>query len=404
MQASGIRFSAPSTSVPSEVDWLLARALGPPDKSWGGARIRDLDSLTKWIGVEELLSRARVRTRRRVLESELSEDLVIQLDRAVARVVAVEILQEKVSLEVASVASRHRIPLMFLKGMALRLGAYAQPGSRSAGDIDVLVDQESAHDLSQLLSDQGCVVLDLKAQYQHLPPLRHPLGVVIEIHTVLNGVSIHGSRSATASDCLQSGLCDPLGNWPEGIYIPREDLLTAHLIVHGVGQHGFAPDSYPQFQLLADLQDLGFPGDLAEGFPMAGACWIEGEVSREELQALRELLRELELGKRVSNLGNLRTPGARLLRHLMAGAANQEYRQSLKLVDLVQATALRGGLLGSIRGALAAVFLTRGQIDLIYGAPKSWIGYLGRRLWRPMDVAIRLVRSLRARRRIRRTS
>jgi hypothetical protein len=39
---------------------------------------------------------------------------------------------------------------------------------------------------------------------------------------------------------------------------------------------------------------------------------------------------------------------------------------------------------------LEAVFLTRAQIDAIYGTPRHRLGYLGRRLARPFDLVRRL--------------
>jgi hypothetical protein len=38
------------------------------------------------------------------------------------------------------------------------------------------------------------------------------------------------------------------------------------------------------------------------------------------------------------------------------------------------------------------LFPTRAQIDAIYGAPAGRAGYLARRLWRPFDLSLRLLR------------
>jgi len=45
-----------------------------------------------------------------------------------------------------------------------------------------------------------------------------------------------------------------------------------------------------------------------------------------------------------------------------------------------------------VRSVLSAVFLTRSQIDAIYGPPRHPLGYLGRRLARPFDLLRRLGR------------
>ncbi len=73
----------------------------------------------------------------------------------------------------------------------------------------------------------------------------------------------------------------------------------AHLLVHGLGQHGFSPGAYPLIQLLADLQDLGFTGEQGERF-------MEGRVSSgSRMKSLKEeigrdqedVLRQLEEGR-----------------------------------------------------------------------------------------------------------
>ncbi len=397
----GFRFSPPSVDVPPEVDWLLLRALGPEFKPWVEARNLDSDRLTKVVGSDGLLGRVRARWPRENLESELDLDVLEQADKAIHGIAATELLQEKVASQIASMASDQGAPAILLKGMALRLGGYSVAGARRAGDIDLLVPSGNAETLFLTLIQQGSLKVDSQPQEHHLPPLVHPLGAVVEIHVDLRGVRLGGHGAATAEECLSSGHCRALENWPEGTYIPDSNLLMAHLLVHGLGQHGFSPGAYPMLQLLADLQDLGFTGDQGDRFLAEGYGWIQLEVSREEVLGIRELLRRLEQGEKASEIVTGNAAPALILGHMLAGSMDAEYRQSLKLAAVIRPSIERQGLKGLLRNLGSAVLLTRGQIDLIYGQPRTEVGYLARRLWRPFDLVGRTAKTLQARRKLR---
>ena len=234
-----------------------------------------------------------------------------------------------------------------------------------------------------------------------MPPLAHPLGAAIEIHVDLRGVRLEQDRAATAEGCLDSGRCRAVEDWPEGSYIPDSTLLIAHLLVHGLAQHGFSPELYPLLQLLADLQDLDFAADRGDRLLKEGYAWIQHDVTREEVAGTRELLRLLESGERASDIVTGDTAPAVILRHMLAGSMDAEYQQSLKVAAVLRHSSERQGLKGFLQKLSSAVVLTRGQIDVIYGKPKTELGYLGRRLWRPFDLVGRTNRTLAARRRVR---
>ncbi len=63
---------------------------------------------------------------------------------------------------------------------------------------------------------------------------------------------------ATAEECFERNLVVEAEGVPPGTFLPAESLLVAHLLTHGLSHHGQAPEAYPAFQLIADLQDLGF--------------------------------------------------------------------------------------------------------------------------------------------------
>jgi hypothetical protein len=81
-----------------------------------------------------------------------------------------------------------------------------------------------------------------------------------------------------------------------------------------------------------------------------------------------------------------------LLRHLLAGVLDESYAQSMKFRSLTakpkDVTRARA-LAKTMRGALLP---TRAQIDILYGPPRSELGYWGRRLWRPFDLVGRACR------------
>jgi hypothetical protein len=85
-------------------------------------------------------------------------------------------------------------------------------------------------------------------------------------------------------------------------------------------------------------------------------------------------------------------PGAVLLRHILAGRLDEEYAASLRLGFFHPQPTDRRPVVRFARSVLGAVFLTRGQIDAIYGPPRHPLGYLGRRLARPFDLLRRLGR------------
>ena len=81
-----------------------------------------------------------------------------------------------------------------------------------------------------------------------------------------------------------------------------------------------------------------------------------------------------------------------LLRHILAGRLDAEYEASLRLGFFRPQPSDRLPVVRFVRSVLGAVFLTRGQIDAIYGPPRRPLGYLGRRLARPFDLLRRLGR------------
>ncbi|MEI7706083.1 MAG: nucleotidyltransferase family protein [Deltaproteobacteria bacterium] len=140
------------------------------------------------------------------------------------------------------------IPYVALKGAFLAFHAYPHPALRPLRDLDLLVPADRVMDANRVLRVNGFTQHELKPGdpeawanvIHHLPPLRAPSGIFVEIH--------HGLARSTPED---GGLPDPDGSrrfWErcirrqfEGEEIPYEsptDLLL-HLVVHGAFHHRF---------------------------------------------------------------------------------------------------------------------------------------------------------------------
>jgi hypothetical protein len=299
---------------------------------------------------------------------------------------------------VAEVAAELKIPLVFLKFAALELSGTLAPGSRSACDVDLLVPETGAEALQAALAARGFSPSGLPGLEHQLPALAGPEGVV-EIHRVLLGVRLAGDRSATFADLEREGLLLPLPELPGRAAALAPAVAIAYALVHGLGQHGWWPQSYSLFKMMGDLIDLGFgefggPGELGGSldFPTVGA-WIAADVPPAEVEAARRFAAALAAGADFSAWGESGEPAALLLRHLLAGLLDPGYERSLRLGLFKGQPSDRSAPSRLARTLFRTVFLTRGQVDALYGPPRGGpLGYLGRRLWRPLDLVGRLLR------------
>ena len=223
------------------------------------------------------------------------------------------------------------------------------------------------------------------AEHQ-LPALKDPQGGAVEVHRLLPGVRLEGGSSATFAVLDRLGLLVPLPlGWPGRNAAPAPEVQAAHVLVHGLGQHGYWPGSYSLLRMVADLIDLNA---LGKALTDRAAAWVEKDVPAAEAEAVRGLCAVLAAGEEPPKDSGEET----LLRHMLAGRLDPDYEKSLRLglfqsqpTDLSRPVQL-------VRTILGAVFLTDAQIDVLYGRPRTRLGYLGRRLARPFDLVLRLGR------------
>ncbi len=404
-----LRLNPPEVPFTPELRWVLARAFGPADRPFDEAiDARAAADLAETLG---LAPRVGARTHPTLLASEAAAEAPC-LRRAAIGVTASNVLRVEAARAVADVAGSAGIPFVVLKGLAIELLGLAPVGARPTTDLDLLVPPERIADLERLLVAAGwrpSETLDLE---QHVDPLVHPQLGMVEIHRVVLGVRLPGSRrSVRFSDLAAAGLLREAPGLPPHVRTPAKPVLLAHSLVHGLVQHGNAPSSYPAFRVLGDVADLG-----PDAASLAAAGAYLRELDAEDLATVGALVRDLGSGLPstlyASNRGDPQQQNTEngpdptlLLGHLVAGVTDREYAEGLR-ASPAYAVPLSDlpGPLNVLRSAWRAVALSRAQVDQIYGRPRTPLGYLGRRLARPFDLAARWLRYAAARRKARRAA
>jgi hypothetical protein len=379
MPVSTIRFHPPRFEASPEVRWMLLRAFGPPGAPFPGG----IDATVALAAARRFEVSARIASRqgRAGLTGELGEGAAGFLrDQAAAAAVGLRLLA--LAGDVAAAAAPLGIPLAFLKFAALEAAGFTALGARAACDIDVLVPEDRADDLQRALLALGWRASGMPPSEHQLAPVVHPHGGIVEVHRMVLGVRLDGGASATLGSLADHDLLH--GS------TPAAEVLAAHALVHGIGQHGYWPASYALLKMIADLIDLGFHADGA--LAARAAALVAQDVTADEAAAVRSLCAALAAGADLLAGADLSSPPALLLRHILAGRLDTEYAEALRLGFFRSQPSDRGPAERLLRSVFGAVFLTRGQIDAIYGPPQHPLGYLGRRLARPFDLLLRLGR------------
>ena len=142
---------------------------------------------------------------------------------------------------------------VLLKGVAYQaLGLYPNFGARYLRDIDLLLPASQAETAFQILTEHGFredMPGRVHSFHHHLPAVRRPGAVHVEIHSRLGG-SLTSEVLPAAEVIARAEWCE-LDGMRVGIPCP-EDLVT-HLILHSQVQHRYDQRIWPQMRALWDL-------------------------------------------------------------------------------------------------------------------------------------------------------
>ncbi|MBL8115165.1 MAG: nucleotidyltransferase family protein [Acidobacteria bacterium] len=365
-----IRFSAPALHASPELLWVLRRAFGPAGESPAPA-----PAIAEAVGALATALDLAPRLAARGTAG-------LPFARARRRALAQSLRLTELAHDVASVARGLGTPVAFLKFGALELSGRLLPGSRNAGDLDVLVPVHQAEPLAEALAARGFSRSPIPGWKHQLPALHSPTGATLEIHLCVPGVF----ADASFEDLSALGALEALESIPGG-FVPNPSTLVAHALAHALEQHGHHPAAHAAMRLLGDLADIGFHG--AEGERLAGEveALAGSSVSPGEVRAALDLTTALVAGE----LPDSRSAQA-LLSHLVASHVSPEYARALKS---------RAKL--TLAGLSRALFPSRAEIDVLYPKLRFPGGAVLARALRPFDLATRLAGSLRAGERLRRS-
>jgi len=389
----GIRFRPPEVAFGRELRWVLLRGFGPPEKPFSGTV--EPETVRALAAAFDLGPRIGSRIGQERLRTELGTDTARKFLIASAAAEAQGRRIVRLAHRVAGVAADASVPLVLLKFAALYLTGAVAAGSRSAADLDVMVAPEHLEPLARALRSNGFTMSGVPDSDQHAAPFVDGSGAIVEVHRYVQGVRLGRSATfATAGELAWLGYLVPVAQVPGDCSIPNREVLAAHAIAHGIAHHGRKPQEYPLFRMVADLIDLGFASEDGEAVLEQITPWLERDVSSEEAQALRSLCAGLSAGNEELFTSAAQTkPEVLLLRHLVAGATDQEYVESLQVSAFLGRVSHLPHPVAIARALWHAVFLNRAQVDKIYGRQSSSVGYLRRQVIRPFDLLVQATHS-----------
>jgi hypothetical protein len=376
------RFQPPVHTATAEERWCLIRAFAPRNAVAPDVEAGRVVDVARALG---LATRIVGRGGPSALQSELGEEAARAFMHDYAFALGQVPALARAARAVAEAAAEIQAPLVLLKRAALVALDLVDDAQREGVDVDVLVAEDRVGELqARLVSDGWRSGETLPADHQ-AAPLTDATGTMVELHRFVPGLRVGGGRrEARLADLERAAGLVVLVDWPGRVLAPTRDVLAAHALAHGLDQHGLAPASYPLARMFGDLADLEEAG-LAPSWD-AVECWTGGSVARDEVLAAFELVASLRRGDLPSS-----PTATALLHHVLVAASDPSYHASLSQRALV--AQLTSGVPSDRSRLFAGVlFPTRAQLDAIYGGPRGALGYALLRLWRPLDVGLRLVR------------
>ena len=384
--------SADAVQVSPELEWVLARAFAGSEGTRSGFLDgRAAGALASRLG---LLPRIVHRLGPARLADELgpvaAKDALAEYRESAlvsARLVALARL-------VGRVAGENGIKVVVLKHAALCLSGISLPAERGAADADILVSDADAARLTRELVRAGIRTSDAPVYDHQHSPLYHPQGGMLELHRTIPGVRPSPDDAEMSLEVLVArDLATPLDPGAPCLFVPRPHFMLAHALAHALFQHGLQPGAYPALKLLADIADLRCRAShdlLPDALPL-----IVAEIDEGDARAAWALPTALAAGGAAAVLACSDSPEARLLSHLLRGALDPGYGESLKLRSALTLPSDQSGPLAFLRWAWHTVAINRAQAWALYGAdtrPK-FLFALARR---PFHLAWKLGRYIKA--------
>ena len=384
----GFRFHPPDLPVPPGVFWALQRAFSPLGSTVALTETPQERLLTaNRLG---LLPRISARQPQSVLEQELgteaAQKLILRTRVQMAQGLAIEATQRQIS----AVAQSEHIPIVLLKFAALYAKKKVTVASRAACDLDILVTPKDVPRLTEKLIALGFSRLNLHSPAHQPVVLKSPSSVAIELHVHLPYVrTSEGGPFADLPNLQKAELLERYQPENVVVFLPKDELLIAHLIAHGIAQHGFEPKTYPLLRMVSDLFDLGVA--ITDSFDSQVFPLASTDVSREEVLALVQLaviLRESNIAT-----GWKENDGAsRMLRHFVLSALNEQYQAQVLFRRTVVGIE-DVGLIAATREFLQyAFFLPDDHVRYLDNHPSRNVLLV--RLMRPFKFAHRAVKRL----------
>jgi hypothetical protein len=376
----------PPVHADSALRWLFVRAFAAPAAL--APQVCDGARVAEYAHVFDLTARLVSRRGLQGLAAELGRPAALGLFAAQARAAGRAEARARLAERVACEARALALPFVWLKAGALVRRGRVAAGARPAGDVDLLVPRAGARALAERLCARGLRPCDVPAEAHQLKPLTDGRGGVLDIHVLLPGLRDPADGAPLTYESLsRHGALEALGDRALE-QVPRPDVLLAHAVAHALVQNAGAPHVACPTRLLADVIDLGVLDDVA--CCARAEAWLGPLLVPEALPAVRRLaslLAQADPALWIRLEQGADEADVRLLRHVLAGQLDQGYRARLRAHA---ALGPPGARWSAWRRALV---LDDAQVVALYGRPRGRAGYLLRRLGRPFDLALRLVRA-----------
>lgn len=267
----------PRAAIPA----ILAHLCGRPDRPIPDAWLRSVAEPAEAAELADAADRTMVAgplwaaltsAQRDLLPEEVSEHLQ---DQYLGNALRWEMTRRLLCSAATSLAEAG-IPMAPLKGAALQLIAYEDPGRRALTDLDLLVPDEDIETAQDILSRGAAEVHQPRAEHHHLGAIIMPGAEgMIELHDSASHARLWPQRGEMLADG------SPITVDGASFIMPDKVDLWLHTACHGIGH---APNYWPR--MAADLALLhGSPDWSGEHWEAVWQAAQEGEVPRTVLVA-----------------------------------------------------------------------------------------------------------------------